>query len=71
MSADATFAIVRWDERFEADVEDTPGQATCEGGDHLPFVGVLGATLARIIQDFVTGGLKRDAMIDLRTVRGC
>ena len=69
MSADATFGIVRWDERFEVDEEDSPGQATCEAGDHLPFIGVLGATLARVIQDFANGGVERDVIVDLRSVR--
>jgi len=69
MNDDSTFAIVRWDERFEPDEEGAIGQATCEGGDHLPFIAVLGASLARVIQDFVTTGIKRDVMIDLRTVR--
>ena len=68
MSADATFGIVRWDERFEADEEDTPGQATCEAGDHLPFIGVLGTTVARVIQDFADGGARRDVIVDLRSV---
>src|SRR6266496_3273897 len=70
MSADGAFGIVRWDERFAADEESVEGQATCEGGDHLPFIGVLGATLARVIQDFVNGGVKRDVMVDLHSVRG-
>ena len=44
VSGDGTFGIVRWDERFVADAEDQAGQATCEGGEHLPLIGVLGAT---------------------------
>ncbi len=70
ISSDSTFGIVRWDSRFEPDEEDTLGQPTCEGGDHLPFMGVLGATLARVIQDFVTSGTRRDVMIDLHGIRG-
>jgi len=69
MNADSTFRIIRWDELFEADEEEREAQATCEGGAHLPFIGVLGATLARVIQDFVTSGTKRNLMIDLRSVR--
>jgi hypothetical protein len=65
MSADGTFGIVRWDERFEADDEDTPGQATCENGEHLPLVGLLAATLARVIQDFVVSEQRRDVMVTL------
>jgi molybdopterin/thiamine biosynthesis adenylyltransferase len=68
ISADGTFGIVRWDERFRADAEDHAGQATCEGGEHLPFIGQVSATLARIVQDFVKDGTRRDAMIALVSV---
>jgi hypothetical protein len=68
LSGDGTFGLVRWTERFVADSEDQPGQATCEGGDHLPLIGVLSGTLARIVQDFVRTGTKRDAMIGLHGV---
>jgi molybdopterin/thiamine biosynthesis adenylyltransferase len=68
LAADGTFGLVRWDERFVADREDAAGQATCEGGDHLPMIGVVGATLARAIQDFVRGGERRDYMISLSGV---
>jgi molybdopterin/thiamine biosynthesis adenylyltransferase len=63
LSADGTFGLVRWGERFTSDAEDEPGQATCEGGDHLAFVALVAATLAGIIQDFVRAGHKRDAMV--------
>jgi hypothetical protein len=68
LSGDGTFGLVRWTERFAADSEDVPGQATCEGGDHLPLIGVLAGTLARIVQDFVWTGTKRDAMVGLQAV---
>jgi len=68
LAADGTFGLVRWDERFVADREDTAGQATCEGGEHLPMIGVVGATLARAIQDFVRGGERRDSMVSLSGV---
>ncbi len=65
LSGDGTFGLVRWDERFAPDAEDVEGQATCEGGVHLPFIGLLSATLARIIQDHVKEGHKRDAIVSL------
>ena len=68
LAADGTFGLVRWDERFVADREDTPGQATCEGGEHLPLIGVAGATLARAIQDFVARGDRHDFLISLSGV---
>jgi hypothetical protein len=68
LAADGTFGIVRWDERFVADRESVAGQATCEGGEHLPMIGVIGATLARTVQDFVRNGERRDYMISLSGV---
>jgi molybdopterin/thiamine biosynthesis adenylyltransferase len=68
LAADGTFGLVRWDERFTADREDAPGQATCEGGEHLPMIGLVGATLARAIQDFAKGGERRDYLVSLSGV---
>jgi molybdopterin-synthase adenylyltransferase len=68
LAADGTFGIVRWDERFTPDAEDEEGQATCEGGEHLPVIGLCAATLARVIQDFMKDGTRRDAMISLQAV---
>ncbi len=68
ISGDGTFGLVRWDERFAPDAEDHAGQATCEGGEHLPIIGLLGAALARTIQDFVTKQARRDSMISLTGV---
>ena len=68
LAADGTFGLVRWDDRFTADREDTPGQATCEGGEHLPMIGLVGATLARVIQDFARSGEQRDYLISLSGV---
>ena len=67
-SGDGTFGLVRWDERFAPDAEDTAGQATCEGGEHLPLLGLLGGTIARTVQDFVKGGTRRDSMVGLAAV---
>ncbi len=68
VSADGTFGLVRWDQRFKADEEDSAGQATCEGGEHLPLIGLLSATLARAVQDFVKNGEQRDSMVALASV---
>jgi molybdopterin/thiamine biosynthesis adenylyltransferase len=68
LAADGTFGLVRWDERFTPDREDTEGQATCEGGEHLPMIGVLGAVLARTIQDFVAGAARHDYLVSLSGV---
>jgi molybdopterin/thiamine biosynthesis adenylyltransferase len=68
LAADGTFGLVRWDESFTADREDEPGQATCEGGEHLPMIGLVGATLARAVQDFVRSGSRHDYSISLSGV---
>jgi molybdopterin-synthase adenylyltransferase len=68
VSGDGTFGLVRWDERFKPDAEDHAGQATCEGGEHLPLLGLLSSALARAIQDFVKNGTKRDCMVSLAAV---
>ncbi|MBL8608302.1 MAG: ThiF family adenylyltransferase [Myxococcales bacterium] len=68
ISGDGTFGIVRWDERFTPDAEDHAGQATCEGGEHLPLIGLVGAALARTVQDWEKTGERRDSMIALRSV---
>jgi hypothetical protein len=68
LAGDGSFALIRWDERFVADREDVAGQATCEGGEHLPMIGVVAATLARTIQDFLKRGARHDAMISLSGV---
>jgi molybdopterin/thiamine biosynthesis adenylyltransferase len=69
LAADGTFGLVRWDERFTPDREDTPGQATCEGGEHLPLIGLAAATLARTIQDFVKSGARHDYLVSLSGVQ--
>jgi len=68
LAADGSFGLVRWDERFTPDAEDHAGQATCEGGEHLPFIGLLASALARAIQEFVKNGRRRDAMVSLSAV---
>jgi hypothetical protein len=68
LAGDGSFGLVRWDERFVPDVEDDAGQATCEGGEHLPMIGLLSAALARVIQDFVARGVRRDLMVNLTAV---
>ena len=68
LAADGTFGLVRWDERFAPDREDSEGQATCEGGDHLPLIGLLASTLARAVQDFLRSGARADYMVSLSGV---
>ena len=69
LAADGSLGLVRWDERFVPDAEDTPGQATCEGGEHLPLIALTAATLARAVQDFLSEGTRRDALVNRAEVR--
>lgn len=68
ISGDGTFGIVRWDEEFVVDEEDELGQATCEGGEHLPLIGLVSSALARCIQDYVNSRARHDYMISLNGV---
>jgi molybdopterin-synthase adenylyltransferase len=68
LAADGTFGLVRWDARFVPDREDTEGLPTCEGGEHLPIIGLTAATLARAIADFVGSALQRDYVVSLSGV---
>lgn len=68
VSGDGTFGIVRWDVRFEPDEEAHAGQATCEGGEHLPLLSLVASVLARTVQDFLTDGTQRDSLVARATV---
>jgi len=59
LSADGTFARVIWTEDFVPDAESEEGEATCEGGEHLPFYGAAAAYIAVESQRFLKTGKKR------------
>jgi hypothetical protein len=61
--------MVRWDENFVPDAEDAPGQPTCEGGEHLPFIGMVATTLARTLQEFCADGTRRNSMLSFSGVQ--
>jgi predicted ThiF/HesA family dinucleotide-utilizing enzyme len=58
LAADGTFGRVVWTENFVIDSENVQGAPTCEGGEHLPFIGTVSALLAKAAQEFVTKGKK-------------
>jgi molybdopterin-synthase adenylyltransferase len=68
IAADGSVGLVRWDERFEPDEEDAPGQATCETGEHLPLVTSLAANVAMVVQDFFATGERRDVLVARQSV---
>lgn len=52
LAANGEFGRVVWDEYFVID-EGGEGVATCEGGEHLPFIAMVSAHLARAAQVWV------------------
>lgn len=53
LAADGSFGRIIWDEHFAIDDEPSEGAATCENGEHLPFIALTSAYLARSIQLFI------------------
>lgn len=53
LAADGGFGRIVWDEHFQIDDESAVGAPTCEGGEHLPFVALASAYLARSAQTFL------------------
>ncbi len=58
LAADGGFGRVVWDESFIIDDEGVGGAATCEAGEHLPFIAIVSAYLARAAQMFLVNGKK-------------
>jgi molybdopterin/thiamine biosynthesis adenylyltransferase len=58
LAADGGFGMVVWDEQFTIDDEAGAGAATCTNGDHLPFIALVSAYLARATQQFLRTGKK-------------
>jgi hypothetical protein len=52
------FGRVIWDEGFAIDDESEGGAPTCEGGEFLPFIGIVASYLARAAQVFLKDGSK-------------
>lgn len=63
LSADGTFGRIVWEPWFTPDAEGAPGQATCEGGEHLPFFALVGAQMAVIVQEFLATGVQRSVQV--------
>lgn len=58
LSADGQMGRVVWDADFRIDSEGSAGAATCEDGEHLPFIGMVSTYLARSAQEFLKSGRK-------------
>jgi len=53
LAADEGFGRVIWSADFVIDEEDVAGAATCEGGEFLPFIGIVAFYMAYAVQRFV------------------
>jgi len=58
LAADGALGRSVWDEHFVAD-EAVEGAATCEGGEHLPFIAIAAGYIARSAQLYLRTGRKR------------
>ena len=67
LAPDGLFGRVVWDEQFAIDGEPAEGAATCEDGAHLPFIGMVAATLARSVQEFLLTGEKLNFAVHARS----
>jgi molybdopterin/thiamine biosynthesis adenylyltransferase len=57
LAADGAYGQVIWDESFKAD-GGGEGAATCEDGEHLPFIAIVSGFLARAAQEYLNDGKK-------------
>ena len=67
LAPNGSFGRVVWDEQFAIDAEPAEGAATCEDGAHLPFIGMVAASLARAAQEFLLNGEKLNFAIHARS----
>lgn len=63
LAADGQFGTVMWDELFRIDSEDVEGQATCDGGDFLPFIVEVSSALVQAVRRFLDEGKKTNFQI--------
>jgi len=58
VAPDGQFGRVVWDEHFTIDDESGVGAATCENGEHLPFLAITSAYIAHAVKEFFKTGQK-------------
>lgn len=58
LAAEGSFGRIVWTEDFKVDDEAGAGAATCENGEHLPFIALVSSCLAYSAQQFLSKGLK-------------
>ncbi len=54
LAAAGSFGQVVWDEKFTIDDAPAVGAPTCEDGEHLPFIAIVSAYLAKSAQIFLS-----------------
>jgi molybdopterin-synthase adenylyltransferase len=62
VAADGSYARLMWDPLFEGDAGGE-GEATCEDGEHLPFIGIVAANLAALVGGFLKTGRQRSVHV--------
>jgi hypothetical protein len=58
VAPDGQFGRVVWDEDFVIDDESNTSAATCENGEHLPFLAITSAYIAHAIKVYFATGQK-------------
>ena len=56
LAATGDFVRIIWSEHFKPDPEGFEGEATCEGGEQLPFYAVAGGLITMVAQQFLDEG---------------
>lgn len=68
LAAGGQFGQIAWTEDFVPD-DAPPGAATCEDGEHLPFIANVSALLALCVQGFVRGGKRRNLLVTVGGIK--
>lgn len=59
LAPDGTFGRVVWTHQFVIDSEAGMGTATCDNGEHLPFIVTVASYMAMAVQQFIRSGTSR------------
>jgi hypothetical protein len=59
LAASGDFSRVMWTEHFAPDAESQEGEATCEDGEHLPFIMATSSWMAVVAQHFLGTNKKK------------
>jgi molybdopterin/thiamine biosynthesis adenylyltransferase len=66
LAAQGSVGRVVWDDKFHIDENDGEA-ATCEDGEHLPFIGLVSAHIARAAQQFLASGQQMSFQVFARS----